>query len=673
MTLTTHGLGEITIQSGSLVDSHDSGAYHYDGPLGDAAYGEWGNIGYVEWSGLASPIRYSASLGDYFNHIDRADCFDGGNICNYEQWEEMEYHTATASFSLNSAAVFQVTQAGNLGLEITNGQTGVIWHNDVMDTLPPVVYLAPGTWNFEVADVGEGISSNTSSNWYDEESGSFDYSSNSSYNTSGWVEITNAVLQGRVITIGDVHPGETGIQPDFWSMRGDLSIAKIGTGTLKVSDGGVVSNNNGYLGQESGSTGEATVTDEGSRWDNASDLVVGHRGHGKLDIMSGGLVSNENSDIANEFGSTGQVTVIGASSHWKNSGNLVVGRSGEGSLTIANRGLVSNRNGIIAAKSDSTSAVNVTGIGSHWNNAGDLVVGYEGNATLTIDNGGLVSVNRTTSIGPTSAVHLTRGRFEFGETSLIAFNRINAINGDLAGRVNVNGVNGVAAFAGLQNPLVDQSEVTVAFDPSSTTVLDIFNLGDLPGHHDSINFPGSVNLAGSLHLKPIEPYTDPILRGTSDHFVIVQASACNGTFDTVQYDGSLLEPDFGPDTDGSFRSHHGNGLFRNITYTATTVELWNLLAIEGDTDGDQDVDITDFNNLAANFDPSGENAPHPWQDGNFDEDLDVDITDFNFLAANFNSDGYATSALPEPSPIFLVSLAVMMLNISPRLLKNEFD
>ena len=288
------------------------------------------------------------------------------------------------------------------------------------------------------------------------------------------MKITNVVLQGKVITIGDVHPGETGINPDLWSIRGDLTIGKVSNGKLKVSDGSFVSNNNGYLGQEVNSTGEATVTDANSQWANAGTLVVAHRGHGTLNILTGGLVFNTKSDIANEAGLIGQVTVIGAGSHWKNSGNLFVGRGGEGSLTIGNRGLVSNRDGVIAGKFGSTSVVNVTGIGSHWNNAGNLVIGYEGEGTLTIDNGGLVSVNRTTAIGPTSAVHLTCGQFEFGETSLIAFNGINAMTETLVGRVNVNGVNGIAAFSGLQNPLIDQSEVTVAFHPNLTIVLDIF-------------------------------------------------------------------------------------------------------------------------------------------------------------------------------------------------------
>ena len=81
----------------------------------------------------------------------------------------------------------------------------------------------------------------------------------------------------------------------------------------------------------------------------------------------------------------------------------------------------------------------------------------------------------------------------------------------------------------------------------------------------------------------------------------------------------------------------------------------------GDTELDRDVDITDFNSLASNFDPDGATAPHSWTKGNFDGDNDIDIIDFNFLASNFTPDGYEMSAVPEPSAFLLALLAVILL------------
>jgi len=65
-----------------------------------------------------------------------------------------------------------------------------------------------------------------------------------------------------------------------------------------------------------------------------------------------------------------------------------------------------------------------------------------------------------------------------------------------------------------------------------------------------------------------------------------------------------------------------------------------------------DLDITDFNSLASNFDGD-------------------DITDFNLLAAIFAPAGYATSAIPEPFTMLLASLALILVGVSFRLSKND--
>ena len=78
--------------------------------------------------------------------------------------------------------------------------------------------------------------------------------------------------------------------------------------------------------------------------------------------------------------------------------------------------------------------------------------------------------------------------------------------------------------------------------------------------------------------------------------------------------------------------------------------------LRGDTELDRDVDITDFNALAANFGSRG--AWPLWHEGNFDGDGDTDITDFNLLAGNFAPGGDATSAIPEPSSVVLLLLGL---------------
>ena len=65
-----------------------------------------------------------------------------------------------------------------------------------------------------------------------------------------------------------------------------------------------------------------------------------------------------------------------------------------------------------------------------------------------------------------------------------------------------------------------------------------------------------------------------------------------------------------------------------------------------------------------------QNGPF-WNEGNFDGDDDTDITDFNVLTANFPPGGYATSAIPEPTSLLLASLALILVGVSFRLSKNN--
>jgi len=179
-----------------------------------------------------------------------------------------------------------------------------------------------------------------------------------------------------------------------WTNRYYLYIGDEGNGTLNITNGGAVSNERkGYIGYESGSTGKVTVDGPGSMWTKSSGLYVGVRGSGTLNITGGGTVSNSGGRIGYNSGSTGEVTVDGPGSTWTNSSSLRVGGYGSGVLNITRGGTVSSDRGVIGEESGSMGVITVDGTGSKWINSDSLCVGQSGSGTLTITGGGAVSNN----------------------------------------------------------------------------------------------------------------------------------------------------------------------------------------------------------------------------------------------------------------------------------------
>ena len=219
-----------------------------------------------------------------------------------------------------------------------------------------------------------------------------------------------------------------------WNNNGDLVVGATGAGNkLTVANGGVVNNNNGWIGGSAVQQQAQSVL-QLFRGDDASGLQQ------SANSLSSGLQVNSGGDnaAAPSTANNNSVRVTGAGSTWNNNGDLVVGySSASNQLTIANGGVVNNNNGWIGgsavqqsqsvlqqanvlqlANADdaglssgsrinsgsddaaglslnsgaNNNAVLVTGAGSVWNNNGNLTVGTDGSGnTLTIANGGAVS------------------------------------------------------------------------------------------------------------------------------------------------------------------------------------------------------------------------------------------------------------------------------------------
>ena len=302
--------------------------------------------------------------------------------------------------------------------------------------------------------------------------------------------------------------------------------------------------------------------------------------------------------------------------------------------------------------------------GSHEFQAGvhlgaDTTVDVVNDSTLTFNN--TLNLNGHTLTKAGVGTMSIRNDFVKGTGTLIITEGTVSGNGTVAGSVDNSG----GTIAPGNSPGILTIDGNLNNGASGTIAVEIegtSGAGDSAGH-DQIQVTGSSTLDGTLSITT-GSYADPTTRAVRDTFtVIASAGGSTGAFGTVSYDGVDLSADFNG-SNGSFRDHIENGLFRNVNYDGNNVSVTNLFALEGDADGDIDIDITDFNILASNFDDTGANsATNDWTTADFDADGDIDITDFNFLASNFAPDSYrASNAIPEPSSFILCVLGILVVS-----------
>ena len=236
-----------------------------------------------------------------------------------------------------------------------------------------------------------------------------------------------------------------------WTNSGSLYVGYSGTGTLNVTGGAAVSDANGYLGYNAGSSGTATV--DGSTFSSSELLYVGYKGDGTLNIANGSVVSAAGTTyVAAMSGSTGTIDFAGGTlttkglyvspsqltgtgtieanglvsdyaaltldaatktftindsvtvnldvSDSSTAGDLGAGYWGNGSLTIQNGAAVYSAAGYLGYQASSAGTVSVDG-GSTWTNAGPLYIGYGASSTgtLNIANGSAVSADGDVHVG----------------------------------------------------------------------------------------------------------------------------------------------------------------------------------------------------------------------------------------------------------------------------------
>ncbi len=198
--------------------------------------------------------------------------------------------------------------------------------------------------------------------------------------------------RAAITATGDVEPAD----PTTWNGSTSGYVGKTSNGTLTIDYGSSMQSGYGYIGYNSGVSGEATIDGNGSTW-TSGNLSVGYYGSGTLSISGGAAaVSNGETDIGWFSGSTGEATVDGIGSTWtSNVSGFYVGNFGSGELAVTGGATVHTISSSIGYNSGSSGVATVDGNGSTWTNNMSLNVGYSGAGTLNITNGGAVSANDT--------------------------------------------------------------------------------------------------------------------------------------------------------------------------------------------------------------------------------------------------------------------------------------
>ena len=126
-----------------------------------------------------------------------------------------------------------------------------------------------------------------------------------------------------------------------------------------------------------------------------------------------------------------------------------------------------------------------------------------------------------------------------------------------------------------------QSGGTLAIDLGGTNV----------GDYDQLSVSGHAALGGELAVAPNASFGANAARGQMDNFTVLTAATLADQFETATFNGQTLGDTMnyvGEAGDGR------DGMFASIRYVANTVQVDSYFALEGDANGDGNVDGQDF-------------------------------------------------------------------------------
>jgi T5SS/PEP-CTERM-associated repeat protein len=260
-------------------------------------------------------------------------------------------HGVTQSIALNNGVTLNLSQSGSSGLGVGYYGSGTLTIADGVN-----VASSGGTLGYYAGSTGTATVTGAGSTWTNSGNlavgnygtGSLAIVNGGNVTTSGWLSVGASAGGSGSVTING--PGST-------LNSGYITVS---SGSLHITNGGSASSFQSTIGTNS----SVMVDGAGSTFTNSDSIAVGYSGSGRMAITNGGSVSNTDGWIAELAGSNGSVTVDGIGSKWTNTAHLQVGYypynsqwGGQGTLSISDGGAVTAATAFVNSLSTLTADV----------------------------------------------------------------------------------------------------------------------------------------------------------------------------------------------------------------------------------------------------------------------------------------------------------------------------
>ncbi|MDB6092687.1 MAG: protein containing Outer rane autotransporter barrel domain [Verrucomicrobia bacterium] len=543
-------IGDVGGDNGALTISNTGNVYDYFGVIGQSS----GSTGLVSVTGAGSVWTNSQGLDVGYSGNATLTITSGGTVLvnnpnSYIAYNSSSTGTATvdgAGSSWANAGTLNVGTSGIGNLTVSNSGTIIVASGSGVISLG-VNSSGIGTLNIgatsagpaaaggilNVASISTGAGSGTVqfnttatsvSPYFLTKNGTsggtplFITGSTTLINTGGYNVLfgANSYTGGTIISFGTLKIDGGSVTHSSADML--VGSASGNNGTLKIQNGGIVTDRNSFVGFNAGSTGAVIVDGSSSTWVTGSNLFVGSGGTGTVSVSNGGALLSQYSYVGGQTGSTGTVNI--SSGSWINSSDLYVGDLGTGFVNLTG-GAISSVIGHIGVSVGTSGSVLVDGSGSFWTNNNSLFVGEFGLGSFTLSHNSSVNINSGSGLTTLGSQSSGIGTLNIGATSV-----------GPAAQGGIFNSSGITTGSGLG---------TVQFNTTATSVFPYYLTKDGTAGGPSPTISGSTqvtNTAGYNVLTGANTYTG----GTTVNGGTLVASN-NGSFgsSTVTLDGGTIE------------------------------------------------------------------------------------------------------------------------------------